>query len=125
MSATAYVERAVIVVPVGSEDDAHLCTKSIDRAGGELTFHAGLSPDGLPPATHLWTSWAMTSDEKASIESLLPFLKGAQVFDGFKVTPAEVLKELGLERLTPRALAQSAKDAPKTADEVAAAEEVR
>lgn len=94
--------RAIIVVKAEAAEVANARAKEVDAAGGERTFSVGLSATGKAPATHFWCSWQLPDgDYDVLCQKLQPVVNdnGAQIFNGNRTTPDEVLATLGLTRL--------------------------
>lgn len=104
MTAGVYDQRMILVCAASVQGVANAQAKKVDTHGGEFTFTVALSPSGLPPATHYWCNWQMTSEERTALEGYLAGLKNQGLgwaYDAVEYTPEQVLDERGLQRLAP------------------------
>lgn len=94
--------RLTIVVVAAAAAAARVRAAEVDADTSNL-FTAGLSPTGLPPATHYWCGWqagAVGPALRTKLQALVD-AGSAFVYDGEAVDPDAVLAALGLMRVVP------------------------
>jgi len=107
--ATSYTRRAIIIVPNADAAGANTYFKNnIDTIGGDQTFTAALSTDGMSPGTHCWCDGRFILSEWNTIDggfrSTYPnaaIYRGNNVHDTepdiTRKTPDEALTAAGLQ----------------------------
>src|SRR5687767_4331326 len=74
---TDYLHRFTVIIPAASKDAFNNYIKNnVDSVGGERTCTIGLSASGSAPATHYWSSIALTNQELLKIAQRLAILAG-------------------------------------------------
>lgn len=104
---TTFTRRLIIVVSADTVAAANAQAKTLDKRlaeTGDQTFSVGLSATGQEPATHYWCSWVVQPDDDNALKNRLKSLSlvgKAKIFDGHKLTPEDVLQEMGLKVIAP------------------------
>lgn len=98
---TAFVRRAIIIIPAAKQAQGNAWAMEADPATDGRTFTVGLSATGLDPATHYWCNWQTTQAQWDALTARFPDGKqGVRYFDAETTTPEQALAATGLQRIT-------------------------